>query len=53
MLQVLSKEHYFIKFNNDNTIDENIEKLKLLKFNKHSLKMHCIFNERFEIYIKT
>jgi predicted RNA methylase len=27
------QSHYFIKFNNDNTIDENIEKLKSIKFN--------------------
>jgi uncharacterized protein YlbG (UPF0298 family) len=30
----MSKEsHYFIKFNNNKTVDENIEKLKGLKFN--------------------
>jgi len=27
------QSHYFIKFTNDKTIDENIEKLKLIKFN--------------------
>jgi predicted RNA methylase len=27
------QSHYFIKFNNNKTIDENIEKLKLIKFN--------------------
>jgi hypothetical protein len=27
------QSHYFIKFTNNKTIDENIEKLKLIKFN--------------------
>jgi uncharacterized protein YlbG (UPF0298 family) len=27
------QSHYFIKFNNNKTVDENIEKLKSLKFN--------------------
>ena len=27
------QSHYFIKFTNDKTNDENIEKLKLIKFN--------------------
>ena len=28
-----SQSHYFIKFTNNNTIDDNIKNLELLKFN--------------------